>query len=81
MGLRLAHETKADRRAADRERQRRCRALRRQGRATYRVAADGDVITMLCKLGWLHDRDASDPHKVSAAIAALLADSARGTSR
>lgn len=69
--------TAAARRVADRERQRRCRRRRQDGKAVYPVAVTGDVITMLCKLGWLTDTDAVDPQKVGAAIGALLADSAR----
>jgi hypothetical protein len=64
------------RRAADRARQRRCRELRRQGRAAYSVVADADVLDMLVKLGWLRDGDATDPRRVGRAISALLADAA-----
>ena len=69
--------TPTARRAAARERQRRCRQRRQDGKAVYPVAISGDVITMLSRLGWLRDADAIDPRKVSAAISALLADSAR----
>jgi hypothetical protein len=72
--LQLAPDRK---RRADRERQRRCRALRRQGRAAYTVVIDGDVIGMLVALGWLRDADATDPQCVARAIGALLADAAK----
>ena len=69
--------TGAATRRAVRERQRRCRRRRQDGKAVYPVVVNGDVISMLSRLGWLRDADAIDPQKVSAAIGALLADSAR----
>ena len=64
-------------RRAARERQRRCRQRRLDGKAVYLVAINGDVLTMLCRLGWLPDADSADPQKVSDAISRLLAASAR----
>jgi hypothetical protein len=68
--------TPAARRAVDRERQRRYRALKRQRKATYRVTIDADVIDLLVRLKWLPDRDATNPHCVAQAISALLKDAA-----
>lgn len=67
----------ATRRAADRERQRRCRAERRAGLAAYRVVANGEVINLLIRTGWLRDGDATKPQCVAAAISRLLADAAQ----
>jgi hypothetical protein len=65
------------RRAAARERQRRCRAMRRDGKATYRVAVDGSVLDMLISLRYLTDHDATNPRCVAHAISRALADAAR----
>jgi hypothetical protein len=64
------------RRAVDRERQRRYRALKRQHKATYRVTVDADVIDLLVRLKWLPDGDATKPQCVAQAISALLKDAA-----
>jgi hypothetical protein len=65
------------RRAAARQRQKRHRARQHNGLAVYPVTVSAETIDMLCRLGWLRDCDAGDPQRVSAAISALLADSAR----
>ncbi len=64
------------RRAADRDRQRRCRERRRYGGAMYRVEVNADTLDMLVQIGWLRDADATDPRCVARAISALLADTA-----
>ena len=69
--------TTAARRRADRERQRRCRAMHRNGQASYRIVVDADVLDMLTKLHWLADGAATDPGCVASAISRLLADAAR----
>ena len=69
--------TAAARRTAARERQRRYRAMRRDGLARYHVVAGGDVIDLLIRLGWLRDADATNSQCVSQAISALLNDAAR----
>ena len=80
----LDHPTRTDRRRAaaarrarDCERQRRHRALERNGYAVAPVKVSAEMIDLLCRLGWLRDTDAVNPQKVGAAISALLADSAR----
>jgi hypothetical protein len=66
----------ARRRAADRQRQRRCRDRRRRHCAAYQVEANGEVLNMLVRLGYLRDADVLNARKVSAAITQLLIDSA-----
>jgi hypothetical protein len=70
------------RRAAKRQkataRTRRYRQRRQDGVAVYRVEISATVIDMLVRLGWLRDGEATDSREVSRAIAALLADAAKG---
>ena len=69
--------TAAERRIAACVRQRRCRAMRRDGKATYHVVVDGGVINQLVRLGWLRDSDATKPQCVGSAISRLLSDAAQ----
>jgi hypothetical protein len=67
----------AERRASNALRQRRCRARRAAHTAIFPVEAGEDVITLLCRTGWLAKADDHDPAKIAAAIGLLLADTAR----
>jgi hypothetical protein len=59
------------------ERQRAWRARVRAGVVLVPVAVDAAILEFLIQLHWLEEQDAGDKRAVGAAIARLLADTAR----
>jgi hypothetical protein len=65
------------RRRQVREAGRRRRARKKKCRASYHCDADGSVLNMLVKRGYVLDGEVDDPLEVSAAITLFLADHAK----
>jgi hypothetical protein len=65
------------RRSSSAVRSRAYRQRQRAGRIVAPVPVDADVIELLLRLGWISEADASDRRAIGAAIATMLADTAR----
>jgi hypothetical protein len=67
----------AHRRASKTKSQHDWRTRTKAGEAVFPVRAGGSVLNMLCANGWLSQADAADRKKVGAAIASMIAESAK----
>jgi hypothetical protein len=66
------------RRHAASERTAKWRARAEAGKVVVHVEIGADVLNWLIEVRWLTDRDAADRGKIGEAVAAMLADAAKG---